>query len=478
MSFESKMKKHIQKVFDENVPNPYEKVEVKKSFSFKKMLMPLGVAALACSAVVAIIIPLTKSSDPGFNKGEMNPGSPAHNDDVPEEKDTTKENPKTDFTYDPNFVEKMSIAAAPKATVLSSVDDSFVNKTAKKTLQSLDNLFKDSNKENYVISPASYLLGTAGLAAVSDGINAEAYGLTDPLNETKMLLEKWNCVSKEDGKIVSKIDSGILHQQVGSKFELNDEKRTSVEDEYIATSAAYPDNYRQQAQEYFANSVKLNMSVPDLEITRDCIVSYSSLKFADDAELGKTKECRFTVGRDLILVDACVYGDSSEHTYLTEICETAKYTAFKRHIRNSSILFVLPKGNVSLEEITISEVYEEFMSNKTECMAYGYIPYFHTSNIGMDVGSIIKKSFTGSEKLYSKILEDNVNGDSLNSKMVQNSEYGFENDGQFNELDSSYNPGVDGGSEAVCLNVDRSFYAICLKDDFPMFVSKVTNPKL
>ena len=64
--------------------------------------------------------------------------------------------------------------------------------------------------------------------------------------------------------------------------------------------------------------------------------------------------------------------------------------------------------------------------------------------------------------------------------MIQNSEYGFEKDssaGQSASEGGARIPGVDAGEQAVCLNVDRPFYAICLKDDFPMFVNKVTNLK-
>ena len=476
MSFESKMKKHIQQVFDANVPNPYEKVEVKKTFNLKKMLMPLGVAALACTAIVAIVVPLTKFG--GFNKGENSTSEPS---DVNRDESPINEGSKAEpADTEAKFAEKVSAAAAPKAATLSSLDANFVNRTATKTLQSLDYLFMNPLKKDYVISPASYLLGVAGLAAVSDGINSEAYGLNDPLNETKMLLENWNCFSRENGEIVSKIDSGILHQQVGSKFEFNDTKRVSVEDEYIATSAAPLRNYRQQAQEYFTNNVKINMPVPDLYLDSDSVVTYSTLKFSDDADLGETAKCRFTKGTDMIMVDSCIYGDSSEHTYDTEMYDATKYVAFKRQVRNSDLLFIIPKTGVALEEVLVSEAYTEFMANKTNCMAYGYIPYFSVSNIGMDVSDVVKNSFTGTEKLYSKLLEDNVDGSSIDLKMIQNSEYGFEKDssgGQSASDGDARIPGVDAGEQAVCLNVDRPFYAICLKDDFPMFVNKVTNLK-
>ena len=487
MSFESKMRKHIQKVFDENVPNPYEKVEVKKTFNLKKMLMPLGVAALACSVIVAIVLPISMSIKEGMNRYDSNSSeSPTSENMEPEggegNQSPNEENQPEDagFLADENFVERTSIAAAPKATMLSSLDSSFINRTAQKSLQNLDDLFKNPNNEDYVVSPASYLLGAAGLAAVSDGIDASNYGLTDPLNETKMLLEKWNCFSKDinpdtgEEEVVSKFDSGILHQQVGARYAFNDSKIASVEDEYIATSAAFPQNYRQQAQEYFSNSVKINMPVPDLGLKTDCVVSYSTLKFFDDANLGDSQKCFFTKGTDTILVNSCVYGDSFAHTYRTDVYETTKYTAFSRQVRNSNILFIVPKGNVSLEDITISQVYTEFMNNKTECMAYGYIPYFHIKNIGMDISDAIKKSFRGSEKLYSKLLEDNVDPSNIKLKMIQNADYSFEEDEV--PTQTGRNLGVDSGEQAVCLNVDRPFYALCLKDGFPLFVNKVTNP--
>ena len=476
MSFESKMKKHIQKVFDENVPNLYEKVEVKKTFSLKKMLMPLSVTALACAAIVAVIIPLSSTSSLRNNDSKFE----NHGDASPSES-SNNEGAGTQSGDKPYINERMSLVAAPKATTLSSIDSSFVNRTAQKSLQSLDNLFKNKNNGNYIVSPASYLLGAAGLCAVSDGIDASNYGLTDSLNETKMLLESWNCFSKitnpDTGveEIISKIDSGILHQQIGARYEFNDGKRNSVEDEYIATSITSVSNYRSQAQEYFQDIVKLDMSVPNLGLTDDSVVSYSMLKFSDNANLGPTENRYFTSGTDTVMVKACVYGDSAEHAYHTDVYETANYIAFKRQVRNSDILFIVPKGNASLEDITVSEAYTEFMNNKVDRLAYGYIPYFHTRNAALDVSGAIKNSFTGTEKLYSKLLEDYVNGSSIELKMIQNADYSFEDDDAFNASASDYNPGENGGSEAMRLDVDRPFYAICLKDNFPLFVNKVTD---
>ncbi len=482
MSFESKMRKHIQQVFDENVPNPYEKVEVKKTFNLKKILMPLGLGALACAAVVALVVPLAKGFGslkgnekiPNYNGDALAPEDNGHGESKDIGGEGTAENPK--------LIEKMSICAAPKSATLNSLSSEFVQNTAVGALHAFDELYK-VQKKNYVISPASYLLGAAGLCAVSDGINPHNYCLTDPLNETKMLLENWNCFSKvtnpDTGKeeVVSKIDSGILHQQVGFKYKFNDQKRNSVEDEYIATSITGLSNYRSQAQNYFQDYVKLDMSLPELGLEENCVVSYSMLKFTDNANLGPTETRYFTNGTDTITVQVCVYGDSAEHSYHTEVYENAKYVAFKRQIRNSSLLFIVPKDNVSLDEIRVSEAYAEFMTNKVDRLAYGFIPYFQTSNIGMDVSDAIKESFTGSERLYSKLLEDNVSGNSIDLKMIQNASYSFEDDGLFDANSSDYNPGENGGTNAICLNVDKPFYAICLKDDFPLFVNKIVDPR-
>lgn len=490
MSFESKMKKHIQHVFDENVPNPYEKVEVKKPFAMRRILVPLGVAALACTFVVAVVLPISLIIGKGDNINSIDDnGSMSSNDKPASEENeggngSSAQDPENKgFTHDDNFVEKISVCAAPKAAIFSTVSNSFVDRTATKSLARLDNLFKDSSKKNFVVSPASYLLGVSALAAVSDGIELDNYGLTDPLNETKMLLEDWNCYTKEvnsttgEEEIVSRIDSGVLHQQIGSRFAFDDQKRTSVEDEYIATGIASPSNYRQQAQNYFADNVKLSMLVPDLGLTKDSIVSYSTLKFQDDADIGPTEQRNFIIGQDTISVSACVCG-TSEQPLMTEYYMTSEYVAFKRQIRNSSLLFIVPFSSNKLDSITISEVYEDFMQNKQEGLAYGYIPYFHVRNTGMDMSDVVTNDFTGSERLYSKLLKDNVVGSTIQLRMIQNSDYAFVDDStpQTNNGGSS-GSGYSGGSSAMKVDVDRPFYAICLKDDFPMFVSKVTDPR-
>ena len=494
MSFESKMKKHIHKVFEENVPNPYEKafVKTKKPFSWSKVFVPLGIAALACPVVLAAVLP-TNVFDNLFNRYENGDKAPAPSDKAqssdaaPENNgngESNKPHEEEEFIEDPSFVEKTSIACAPKVDHLSTLSSSFVTNTATKSLQQLEPLFKNAGNNNFLISPASYLLGASGLAAVSDGFDLSTYGLSNPLEETKMMLENWNSFAKElnpdtnEEEYVTKIDSGILHQQVGALYAFDDDKRAQVEEKYIATSASSPETYRQQAQQYFYDNVKISMQVPNLGLTSDSVVTYSTLKFADVENVGKSEFNSFRVGNKDISVNTCAYGSSQDDSYKTEIYTGPNYVAFNRTIKNTSILFILPNEHETLDNVSISQAYAAFMENKHEYSAYGYIPYFHIRKEGLDVSDILKASFKGSEKPYSKLLEDDINVNKVNFKLIQSADYSFDDEG--NTEESSAGSGGSGhwsgGGTAIKVDVNRPFYAICLKDYFPLFVNKVVDP--
>ena len=493
MSFESKMKKHIHKVFEENVPNPYEKafVKTKKPFSWSKVFVPLGIAALACPVVLAAVLPPNVFSNlfnryDNENVANMAPSEDAEKS-TPHDPDSNNGNASEEkgFIEDPSFIEKTSVACAPKVDHLSTLSSSFVTSTATKSLQQVEPLFQNAGNNNFVISPASYLLGASGLAAVSDGFDLSTYGLSNPLEETKMMLENWNSFAKElnpdtnEEEYVTKIDSGILHQQVGALYAFDDNKRTQVEEKYIATSASFPETYRQQAQQYFYDNVKISMQVPNLGLTSDSVVTYSTLKFADVENVGKSEYNSFRVGNKDISVNTCAYG-SQDDLYKTEIYTGPNYVAFNRIIKNTSILFILPNEHETLDNVSISQAYSAFMENKREFGAYGYIPYFHIRKEGLDVSNILKASFKGSEKPYSKLLEDGINVNNVNFKLIQSADYSFDDDGNTGESSAgsggSGSTHWSGGGTAIKVDVNRPFYAICLKDYFPLFVNKVVDP--
>ena len=84
---------------------------------------------------------------------------------------------------------------------------------------------------------------------------------------------------------------------------------------------------------------------------------------------------------------------------------------------------------------------------------------------------------TGNELLYSKLLKEGVRSSNLNIFCYQSSDFQFSDKG----IDAQ-SITVFGGSSSMSPNllteikVDRPFYAITLKDDFPMFICKVNNP--
>ena len=485
MSFESKMKKHIAKVFEENVPNPYAKEKIKKPFSWPKLFLPLGVTALAAAVVVAVILPTTGlvNRNDDLNQSADNAVSePSGESGFNENPEQENKSGNEGFDFDPNFVERASVACAPKLGNIPTLSSDFVTNTASKSLLLLETMINEASS-NYVISPASFLLSVSGLAAVSDNFALNAYGLSNPETDAKTLLEEWNCYEKqlnsETGieEVVSRIDSGILHQQVGARYKFDNNKIPEIEDKYIATSASFPDNYRTQAQNYFENKVKLNkMIIPNLNISKDCIITYSGISFEDNAPIGKTGKANFKLNDRDVELNSCIYGASSEECYATEFYSTYKYIAFKREIRNSSLLFIVPRDNYSLSDISITNAYLEFMSNKQEVASYGYIPYFKVNKNGINVGNLVKNKLNGDEKLYSKLLDDTITNTPSELKIIQSNSYEFYDDGTTGESSGSIHTPFDGGSGALELNVDRPFYALVLKDNFPIFVNKVVDP--
>ena len=477
MSFESKMKKHIAKVFEENVPNPYVKEKIKKPFSWSKLFVPLGVTAVACAVIVAIVLPtagLINKNDVGnLNDAVFDPRGEATNSDNNGEKGGQNN----------ELVERISCACAPKLANIPTLDSTFVTNTASKSLQLLEVMINNST-DNYVISPASFLLSVSGLAAVSDNFVLSAYGLNNSENDAKTLLEEWNCYEKQTNsetgveEVVSRIDSGILHQQIGSRYNFDNAKIPDIESKYIGTSVTSTTNYRTQAQDYFENEVKLNrMVIPNLNINKDCIITYSGISFEDNAPIGKTGKGGFQINGNTYNLDSCIYGSSSEECYTTEYYSTPKYIAFTREIRKSSLLFVVPKTGYSLNDISISQAYSDFIANKEEVASYGYIPYFSINKNGVNVGNIVKEKLNGDEKLYSKLLDDSVSNAPSELKIIQSNSYDFYDDGTSGESVGTTRTPFDGGSSALELNVDRPFYALVLKDNFPIFVNKVIDPR-
>lgn len=447
MSFEKKMKQRGNQNIDAKTPNLYEKP--RRSFPlWTKIAIPSGTAVLATAITLAVVIP-------NLNSIQTHIG-PKYN---------------TDF-----------FAAAPKATAIQSVDASVVSRTATKTLQSLDAYFADANNKDYVLSPASYLLAASAVAAVSDGFDLDAFGLVDASKDTKTLLQSWNFLfekKSEYDKAYCQFDSGVLHQQVGETYRFDEEKRKAIADDYIATSVASLKDYHAQATDYFHNHVGLTIPIPDPQCTSDSVLTYGALKMKDYVPNGfGSAKNDFHVDGKTIQVDTRGFGSTLYPMTLPYYAGT-NYQAFKMLIKHTSLLFILPNEGVSLESISVSEAYSSFMANKQLYDAVGYVPYFHLKTFAEDLTNAMKSKLTGHEVFFSKLLADDVYNNLMLSSILQTSDFEFN---QYGVSGESITVMEYAGSaapeehEVIELKVDRPFYAISLKDDFPLFVNKVNDP--
>ena len=472
MNFEKRMKKHGMKNLNSIVPNPYPPVEPQRSFPFwAKIATPLGSLLLAASVVGAIVIPVA------LNRG---------NEENPVELSSVA--PQTSYPTNPNVTPNVTLVGAPKLNYVPEMDSKIVSRTGPKALENLCPYLTDSKNKNFTISPASYLLCASALAAVSDGFDLNAYGLVDAKDDTKALLENWNSSYGTKNQTTGaeynwcSFKSGVLHQQVGGTYAFDDAKRQQVEDAYIATSVARLGEHCQQAQQYFKDAVDLTIPVPDADMPGDGVLTYGALTMMDLAmQTYETSKNPFVVDGRTISVDTGYYG-TEEKPVGVKYFEGETYLAFSFRIYCTDLMVVLPNEGVSLESVPLLEAYNEIALNRRVASgrAYGYIPYFHLSNYSFDVRSAFLDHMTGNEKLYSKLLRNSHLGVGPYFRAYQSTDFELCDKGVYGQsvTVAGSGSGATSSKNPILINVNRPFYAVCLKDGFPLFVNKVNNPSI
>ena len=438
MSFEKNMMKKANAKLDEMVPNPYPK----KPFPlWAKISLPVGSAVLASAIALGAILP-------GLVMFDL----------------------------------KTSFVTPLKADKVQSVDYTLVNRVAIKALKSLDPYLAGSSQSNYALSPASYILAVSALTAVSDGIDASAFGLENAEKDCKSLLEAWNFLYEKhesDGGAYTRFDSGVLHQSVGGSYRFDGKKMERFASDYIATSNASLKDYHQQATEYFHKTVGLTIPVPDPKLSRDGVITYGALKMRDSVP-GQffSGDRPFHAGERTINVSSRTFGS----VYYPESLPYYKgenYQAFQMRVSSTDLLFVLPDEGVSLESVSVSEAYASFREHRENVDAMGYTPYFHAHSENVDLKSAFASKLSGQPAYYSKLLADDVHNDLRLDAVLQSSDFQFDRYGVAGEsitVMSTVGSAEPNEHPVVELNVDRPFYAISLKDWFPLFVNKVTDP--
>ncbi len=474
MKFEKQMKKHIDQVFEENVPNPYPTPTKQSRFpSWLKFVVPAGAVLAAASVATAIIVPNVVGNALGPISSGNGSSSSEYKESLPFS--------GTDCTEMTNFV------FAPKNDrMIPTFDSKIVDRTGLKSLQKLTPYFKDSKNEDFVLSPATHLLCASALAAVSDGMDLDAFGLVDPEEDTIHLLEQWNCsysTTDRSGTLYewTRFDSAVLHQQVGGSFAFDPAKCQAVADKYIATSAANHSNYVKQAENYFKQAIGLDIPVPVVPMNGDGVLTYAALKMKDLA-IGtyKTEKRDFYGKKGTIQVDYASIGSIDAGKSL-RFFDGDNYVAFAFNNCAADMLIVLPDEGVPLEAVSLEEAYSEITKRSPGYRnIYCYVPYFHVGTYSVDITPSFTDYMNGKEVLWSKLL---ANPDVFKRFMtsffvMQSSDFEFCEKGIFGESIT-----VAGGSSAampprnpLLIDVNRPFYAICLQDNFPLFINKVNNP--
>lgn len=468
-NFDKKFQKHVIKTLNKDVPNPYKKNVFLSLPLWAKISIPLSTLAVATSVAVAIIVPNTISN----NSGVLSPSNEFVKP-IDETNNPTQEENESESI--PN--EGILSACAPKNTqIIPNINSGFVNRTALKTIKNLEDYFEDQRNTNCVLSPASYLLTITGVAAVSDNFNLDVFGLEDAGEDNKTFLESLNC-SFTDGDKMAQYDAGILHQQVGPTYEFVNEKRQEVADDYISTAVANLGNYDKQAEEYFKKHAGITIPIPNLNLKNDCVVTYGALYMRDKCEIFYSDYKPFYINGECTSVPAAVLGHP-DNPITIPYYENEQYKLFSVKIYKSNMLIVLPKDNVSLESISISEAYTLYKNgNLIDTEVYGYIPYFHVKSDSVNLTSNVLSNFTGNELLYSKLLKNGLKSDTSHIQCLQSSNFEFSETGITAQSITAFcvDDSVEQDTDITKIKVDRPFYSITLRDDFPLFVSKVNNP--
>lgn len=366
---------------------------------------------------------------------------------------------------------------------LQHLSNDTVARTAFKAINDLSPYFANYEKdENYVLSPSSYLLAVAGLASATDNFNNSQFGLNaDASSDVGELLNAWNFEydEKENGDYCF-FKSAILHQQVGERYAFDDKKREEFNKEHISTMVSSLGSYLSDAQYFFKDEIGLDLQIPDMNLKNDSVVAYGGIKMKDyvaDGLNAKDNQFKTYDGKE-ITVSSYSFGNQ-KYGKVISYYKGDNYQVFSVNISLTSLLIVLPDENVNVTDIDVSDAYKKYIDEGESKTAYGYIPFFHAKTEGEYITEALTNKLTGEEAFYSKLLRDYVVNDLSVSSVIQSSDFEFNEYGVSGEsitviaLEGSAAP-VE--ATPIEINVNRPFYAVSLKDDFPIFVSMVLDP--
>ncbi len=337
--------------------------------------------------------------------------------------------------------------------------------------------FLSETTENSTCSPASYALALGGV--VSASVNGQTFaqncGFSDAYeDEFVHLLNGMNWMEEDNS-----LRSAVLYQQIGPSLAFDDAKREAMAKKYISSMVSSHDSYRDDAQQFFKNEIDLDLKIPALPLNGyDAIATYGALKLVDSFAIDadeKKNDFYLDSGEKISVNSLPLMG------YEMKYYETEDYASLSKTISNTSVFFILPKDGVELETIDPYQAYLDYKENAETVKATGYLPYFHVRN-QIDISKpVTQKDTDGKIQLFKKLLKDDQ-------------EHNIDISGGLQVNDFEFSPhGVKGESvtviyatescsfvpeemKEITFNVDKPFYAISIYEDFPLFISKISNP--
>lgn len=372
---------------------------------------------------------------------------------------------------------------AIKNDTIQKLSSDIVTRTAYKSIKDICSYFMDDSlKENYVLSPASYLLAVSGLISVSGGFDNSSFGLSEEaMSDVSELLNSWNFeYNKKSRGSYCYFKSAILHQQVGDTYKFDEEKRDTLNSKHISTLVSSSNRYKTEARNFFHNQIGMTLDIPESTI-KDGVITYGGLVMKDYVADGlRSDDNSFTTYDNRNMTTSTyVFGNESDGDSIYYY-KDSNYQVFQTYIEHTSMLIVLPDEGVDIHSIDVAQAYQNYQDNKDIVYVYGYVPYFHIKTENQNITKSLKSKLKGSETFYSKLLKDDVNNDLSVSFVLQSSDFEFNKYGVSGQSITAI--GLDGSNmpiknpDSIPLYVNRPFYSISIKDGFPVFVSMVLDP--
>ena len=228
---------------------------------------------------------------------------------------------------------------------------------------------------------------------------------------------------------------------------------------------------------FFKKEIDLDLRLPQLTNEDDMIATYGALKLLDffSYDAPDVKNDFYVEEGKKISVNTYSLVANERDYY-----ENDKYASLCQRINCTDVFFILPKDGVELIDIDPYQAYLDYLSKAETVNVTGYLPYFHVKN-QIDITSPVRQKNSDKKiRFFDKLLKDDVDREYLDvdsGKQVNDFEFSPKGvKGESATVIAVVSESAPVKQKSVTFKVDKPFYALSLYDDFPLFISKITDP--